>query len=160
MRRSSNKGLVTTKASKFSSEHRRHLKTLGIKTLHLNVSHFQECSSSASTNSDEETVSLRGRPQIMQSVFLLSRPQTQKCLHTVAKNWEHNDSHARWEEERKKMGSCGQKEESEKKHRGEEEETGHSNRKLAEKVEKGNKSRVRNSERGMWGDENTCRLKS
>lgn len=83
------------KGSKDSAKHWARLKSPGVNKPHLNVSHFQECFSSASTNSDEETVWLRGRPQIMQSVFLSSRPLTQKCLHTVAETQVSSESYTR-----------------------------------------------------------------
>lgn len=78
----------TTKASKFSAKHWEHLKSPDVNQSHLNVSHFQECFSAASTNSDEETVWPWGCPQRMRPVFLFSHPRTQKCLQTVAAMWE------------------------------------------------------------------------
>lgn len=46
---------------------------------HLNVSHFQECFSAASANSDEEAL---WPPRRMWPVFLSPHPRMQKCLQT------------------------------------------------------------------------------
>lgn len=99
----------------------------------------------------------------MQPVSLLSRPQTQKCLHTVAKKWEHNESHAKWQRRRgkrwalvgkKRTANTGKGEETV----GEEGEAGHSERRFPEMVDwkkwnkdkEGNKNELRNVEKAMW----------
>lgn len=104
------------KRSKVCAEHWKHLKIPSLKS-HLNVSHFQECFSSASANSDEEAFWL---PQRMWPVFLSSHPRMQKCLQTAreervgqrertdAWNWETKRGEAKmheWKYRRSKVFS-------------------------------------------------------
>lgn len=94
----------------------------------------------------------------MQPVSPLSHPQTQKCLHTVAKKWEHNESHAKWQRRRGKRWALVGKKRTAKTGKGEvtvgeEEEAGHSEMvdwKKGNKGKEGNKNKLRNGEKVMW----------